>query len=169
MAENSNKTNKDSYRETYEAALEELSDLMDKREVLDIQRERIDARISRLRYAVTGLGGLCDLSSADVVTGHPELFPDRVTPDVGFTDAIRAVFKGSPDVVFSPVAVRDALEAKGFDVKKYKNVLASIHAILKRLKTKNDISDGNQEGRTVYWLNPKGELAKSVDPDDVPF
>jgi hypothetical protein len=169
MPDKSSKNNEVSYRETYEAALEELSELMSERESLDIQREKVDGRIARLRYAVTGLGGLCNLSSVEIVMAHPELFPDRVTPDVGFTDAIRAVFKGNPEVVFSPVAVRNALEANGFDIKKYKNVLASIHSILKRLKSKNDLSEGNQEGRAIYWLNPKGELAKSADPDDVPF
>ncbi len=169
MPEKTPKTEAISYKATFDAALGELAEMMAEREDLDSKRDDIDTRISRLREAIIGLGGLCRTSPEGIAAAHPGLFPDRVVPDVGFTDAIRAVFKKNPDYFHSPVWIRDALSADGFDVDKYKNVLASIHSILRRLKIKGDVLEGNREGKTVFKLNPKGDLAKTNPDDDVPF
>ncbi|HEY5839103.1 MAG TPA: hypothetical protein VIT19_08710 [Pyrinomonadaceae bacterium] len=171
MPQSPRKNDDTSYLVTYKAALEDLAEMMAEREELDAKRDDIDKRIIRLRDAITGLGGLCNMNAESIAKEHPELFPDRVTPDVGFTDAIRMVFKKNPDYFHSPVWIRDALEEDGFDVDKYKNVLASIHSIVKRLKIKGDVMEANREGKAVYKLNPKGELAKTiiVSDDDVPF
>jgi hypothetical protein len=170
MPTNSPKSSGIPYRETFDAAIQELADLMSEREELDSKRDGLDARIYKLREAIVGLGGLCNQSAEVIAATRPELFPDSSTPDVGFTDAIRAVFKANREHYHSPVWIRDALEADGFDVDKYKNVLASIHSILKRLKAKNEILEGNREGRTVYRFNPKGPLAAAdLSDDDIPF
>jgi hypothetical protein len=163
-----------SYKATFDSALAELAEMMAEREELDSKRDEIDTRITRLREAIIGLGGLCHTNSETIATEHPDLFPDRVAQDIGFTDAIRAVFRKHPDFYHSPVWIREALRANGFDVDKYKNVLASIHSILRRLKLKGDILEGSREGKAVFTLNPKGDLAKAPTPfdisdDDVPF
>lgn len=165
-----------SYEYTYKAAITELSQLMSEREDLDSKRAVVDNRIAKLRSAIVGLGGLCDKSMYVIASEHPELFPDTATPDVGFTDAIREVFRTYKDYYFSPVEIRDELEENGFDIKKYKNVLASIHSILKRLKSKAEIIDGTKEDKVVYKCNPRGPLAQDPEPandepsdDDIPF
>jgi hypothetical protein len=158
-----------SYLKTYQTAVADLAETMAAREQLDARREELDRRIVRLRDAVLGLGGLCLKSSESIAKEYPELFPDQITPEVGFTDAVRAVFKANPDRSLSPVYIRDSLEASGFDIDKYKNVLASIHSIVKRLRGKGDVLVDTRDGRTVYRLNPRGELAKEPDPDDIPF
>lgn len=161
------------YENTFYAAVDELTRVMSEREELDSKRDVLDSRIFKLREAVLGLAGLCDLAEVEVYQQWSELFPDRNAPDVGFTDAIRAVFKANPEYFHSPVWIRNSLEASGFEVAKYKNVLASIHSILKRMKAKNEIIEGNREGRPVYRMNPKGPLATPSEPDltddDIPF
>src|ERR1041385_1871754 len=152
-----------SYEESYNDAINELSELMAEREELDSKRETIDNRITKLRNAIIGLGGLSGKTAYGIATDYPELFPDTVTPDVGFTDAVREAFRLYKDYFFSPVEIRSEIEENGFDIKKYKNVLASIHSILKRLKNKGEIIEGTRDGKVVYKCNPRGPLA--VDPE----
>lgn len=161
------------YEDSYAAGLEELSRLMAEREELDSKREAIDDRITKLRNAIIGLGGLSGKTQFSIASDHPELFPDNAIPDVGFTDAIREVFRMYDESQFSPVQIRDELQETGFDIKKYKNVLASIHSILKRLKARNEITEGTRDGKVVYKCNPRGmppaPSNDDADPDDIPF
>src|ERR1051325_4318338 len=117
------------YEDTFAAALDELEEVMSQREELDSKRDALDSRIFKLREAIVGLGGLVSMSETDIIQKWPDLFPDKPSPDVGFTDAIRGIFKAYPDHYHSPVWIRDALKGQGFEIEKYKNVLASIHSI----------------------------------------
>lgn len=163
-----------SYKQSYDVAMEELAELMSEREEIDVRREEVERRITRLRDAIVGLGNLCNKSAYEIARERPELFPDTASPDVGFTDAIRNVFREGKEYFFSPVEIRDYLEFEGFDISKYKNVLASIHSIVKRLKNKNEIFEGTRDGKVVYKCNPRGPLAQDPPPeepdaDDIPF
>jgi hypothetical protein len=54
---------------------------------------------------------------------------------LGLTDAIRKVLQNEPKKSFTATDVRDKLKKSSFDFSSYKtNPLASIHAVLKRLK-----------------------------------
>ena len=168
MPINTAKTKTATYQQSYDAAIEELSELMTEREEIELRRERIDRRISRLREAIMGLGSLCNKAAFEISRDHPELFPDTASPDVGFTDAIRAVFRDNKEYSYSPIEIRDYLEFTEFDVAKYKNVLASIHSIVKRLKKKGEIIEGTQDGKVVYKCNPRGPLAQDPAPTPAP-
>lgn len=165
------------YKESFDVAMGELAELMTEREEIEVRREQVDQRITRLREAIFGLGHLCDKSRYEIARERPELFPDNAPSDVGFTDAVRKIFKDYKTDTFSPVEIREFLEFGGFDVSKYRNVLASIHSILKRLKAKNEILDDTKDGKVFYRLNPRGPLAQEPDPpaqevsedEDIPF
>ncbi len=152
------------YQDAFSEAIDELAELMTEREQLDAKRESLDRRIIRLREAVFGLGGLCGKSTEAISSKWPELFPDSIEPDVGLTDAIREVLSSS-DKYLSPVFIRDTLKARGFDIDKYKNALASIHSVLKRLTRQGEVTTGNYEGKTLYkWAKEVG-----ITDDDIPF
>jgi hypothetical protein len=162
-----------SYKQSYDVAMEELAELMAEREEIESRRDRIEWRISRLRDAIIGIGSLCNKSSYEIARERPELFPDNAPSDVGFTDAIRNVFRESRDAFFSPIDIRDYLDFSPFDISKYKNVLASIHSILKRLHKKGEIVEGTRDGKVVYKCNMRGPLAEDPQPElkdeDIPF
>src|SRR5207249_3977513 len=63
-------------------------------------------------------------------------------PEMGFTDAVRKVFRNIPEGrrYLDPKSVRDILKEEGFPLEKYTNPLASIHTILKRLVKKGEIN-----------------------------
>jgi hypothetical protein len=145
---------------------------MTEREDLDERRDVIDKRITKLRQGLLGFGSLCGMDREEVRSEHPELFPDSIDPDTGLTDAVRDVLWENVETFISPVFIRDTLKAKGYEISKYKNPLASIHSVLKRLKTQKEVFDSNREGRTVYkWAKdtapqtPTYELAD----EDIPF
>lgn len=160
-----------SYRRTLEAALKELTELMAERETLDEKREVLHQRIVRLRGAVRGLARLCDIESID--DDHPSLFPDEFSDnaDVGLTDAIRTVLSSHEEAYLSPVFIRDRLADVGFDIKTHKNILASIHTVLKRLQRKGEAVPFIREGRTTYrWSPPKKtEQQPDLRDEDIPF
>lgn len=122
-------------------------------EALEIQREDIDRRIARLKKVIlaaepmipdlAGLGG-----------GWLRLEVEAA----GITDACRKVLEASGKWM-SPLAVRDALEVNGMDLSRQKNAMASIHAVLKRLKDKNELrAMMGSDGGTVYQWKRKRTL-----------
>ena len=159
-----------SYNLTLQAALEELAELMAERETLDERREALHERIVRLRRVAWGLASLCDVENIE--QEHPSLFPDEFSDnaDVGLTDAIRQVLSSHEEASLSPVFIRDRLAGVGFDIKTHKNILASIHTVLKRLQRRGEVTPFIREGRTSYrWIVKK----KEETPDDadlnIPF
>lgn len=160
------------YRKTLDAALEELSILMAERETLDEKREVLHQRIVKLRGAVRGLARLCDIDDIDEEQRH--LFPDEwADTDVGLTDAIRQVLSSHGEAYLSPVFIRDRLGDVGFDIKTHKNILASIHTVLKRLQRQGEAVPVNREGRTVYrWVAKKttdDNVEATWEDGDIPF
>jgi hypothetical protein len=143
----------DVYVDALDKAIAELTEVMAEREALDEKMEAATQRILRLRRGALGLGALCGNSPGELSSKFPDLFPDSIDPDTGLTDAVREVLKTDTHTYFSPVNVRDRLRGRGYDISKYKNVLASIHTILKRLKDQDEVKDVNRDGRTVYkWI-----------------
>lgn len=139
---------KEIHKRSYDAAVKELSELMENREMLESELEAVDSKILKLQWAVRGVGNLCN---ANPETEYPHLFPESASPDIGFTDAIREVLQTEPgEEFFTPVNVRTVLEHRGFDLKKYKNPLASIHTILKRLEKSGQARTRVMEGKVRY-------------------
>lgn len=142
----------ENYQNALKTALADLSELMSEREELDTRREGLDMRIFRLREGLFGLAILCGTDTNQLAAEYPELFPDLIPPDMGLTDAIRKAMVSKHTYV-SPVEVRQRLEEMNYDIKKYKNVLASIHTILKRLTESNEVEAGTRDGKIVYRAN----------------
>ncbi|HXC71393.1 MAG TPA: hypothetical protein VN644_15535 [Pyrinomonadaceae bacterium] len=141
---------KPAYKAAYEQAIEDLTTAMETQERLALEAWKVDREVSLFRESALALGNLCGKSEKEVAAEHPELFPESIDPDTGLTDAVRKALQSVSNVSLSPVQVRNRMEKMGFDLKAYKNVLASIHTILKRLQTKGDVSTRERDGKTVY-------------------
>ena len=136
------------YQEALEQALRELGESMAERDLLEERLDAADRRIFRLREGAMGIGAL--LGRYRLGEEFPDLFPDRIDPDKGLTDAVRDLLKSHHPYSHTPVQIRDGLKEKGYGISKHKNPLASIHTVLKRLVEKGEIREGNRDGRTVY-------------------
>ena len=147
----------ESYKKAFDAAVEELAKVMERREELEDELEKVNERVKTLTRSIHGLGGLIHrFAVVDLIKERPELFPEFVDKqDIGFTDAVRNVLK-SNRVAFTPMEVRDELRREGFDISKYKNVLASIHAILKRLVSQGQAETIEEDGKLKYaWIRDR--------------
>lgn len=153
------------YHDTLTKAISELGDLMTERETLEDRLEKINRRIVRLRRVANTISHLCGYGSFQLANEHPDLFPDFIDPDTGLTDAVREVLRAG-EYFMSPIDVRDSLKAKGYDISKYKNVLASIHTILKRLMNQDEVKEGERDGRTTYKWIPKPD---EISDEEIPF
>ena len=142
------------YREPYDNALAELSELLERLEELDVEREAVITRIGEVKE---GISALAPLVKENPVETHPDLFPDHseTGADLGLTDGIRRVLANSAPKRLTPVGVRTGLGAIGFQTKS-KNILPSIHTVLKRLEKNNEVTSKTEEdGRTWYrWNQP---------------
>jgi len=104
------------YRRAFETAKKEF-------EALGEERRAIDKRLTQLAQTMASLGRLC---------GY--------VPTVawGLTDGCRMVLMSSGRPM-TPMDVRDALGACGFDMSKYTNDLAAVHTVLKRLNESGEV------------------------------
>ncbi len=142
------------YKTAMQTTLADLAESLEEREGLEDRLEEVISRISSLRETAYSLSGLCDI---DPRKENPHLFQEDISPDVGFTDAVRGVFE--PALMLTPVNVRDRLKERGFRLESYKNPLASIHTILKRLKKAGELMvwDEGTDEPTMYHLPPADE------------
>lgn len=130
--------------QTYEKALEEakkelaeaIADLGESEQKV----QDLGIRISDLRQTVTVLSKLCGVENVEVEDA------------LGLTAAIRKTFEDAPLKNFAVQDLRLALEARGFNTRRYGNLLASIHTVVNRLKDKGEIEeDGvNEAGKPKY-------------------
>lgn len=104
------------YRRALGAAIKEY-------EALGDQRRAIDQRLAELSQTIGTLSKLLGLTP---------------TVPLGLTDAIRLAVHGA-GLPMTPVEIRDRLIAIGFDMSKYRNELAAVHTILKRLNDAGEI------------------------------
>ena len=79
---------------------------------------------------------------------------------LGLTDAIRKVLQSNPKKPFTATEVRDQLQKSKFDFSAYRsNPLASIHAVLKRLKSE-EVESTEIDGVSAWrWI---GEIRKTT-------
>jgi hypothetical protein len=154
------------YKETFNTAINELSDLMEQREKLDDLREELSERITKVRRGVLALSPLVGEEPKSVENKYPHLFPDLIPSDIGLTDAVRKVLQSAGNHL-TAVGVRTELKATGYDTDRYKNVLASIHTVLKRLVEGGEATTGSINDVTAYrWANKK--TGNTFDPPPVP-
>ena len=117
------------YRNALTAARDELERLLEQHDLLEI-------RIARVRQSIAALSALCD---------------EPAETDLGLTDAVRTVLRGSVEALAAP-DVKERLDALGVDTASHVNPLASIHTVLKRLVRSGEAgATEGYGGKIVYW------------------
>jgi len=130
------------YKDILNRSARELSELIEQREELDDIREKLAQRINGLRDLVFALSNVLN---QDPYKTHPEVFPELIEPETGFTDAVREVLT---DEYQSPVDIRDELKRRRYNLEKYRNPLAAIHQILSRLESSGEVK--KHEEKKLY-------------------
>jgi len=99
-------------------------------------QQRLNKEISSLEHSAVGLAGLLG---------------EEYTPedDLSLTEAIIKTFVEGGD--YSVVEMKAKLDARGYDIRRHTNVLASIHSIFKRLTEQDKIKHaGQRAAKPVY-------------------
>jgi hypothetical protein len=152
---------KDDYKTMSDKAVAELTELLARQEALDTEREQLDARIWELKQGIIALGPLCGISAH---TRYPELLPEYNLLPVGLREGVLAVLgMVKDDSYLTPVAVRDNLSSTGYEIKS-KNILPSIHNVLKRAVEAGEAESADVNGKTGYRL-----IKKDRPPKPNPF
>jgi hypothetical protein len=114
-------------------------------EALEIQQEDTQRRIARLKQALIGLVPLAEPpDNASIDTEVREL-----VEATSLTDAVREILQASKEAL-APVQIRDQLVNMGQDLNGQKNVMASVHSLLKRLVISGQI-ETKDDGLTYQW------------------
>lgn len=117
-------------------------------ESLEIQQEDIERRLARLKQALLGLAPLAE----ECPVGLTGLFSESIVTAVeamSITDAARQIFQAATKPL-APTEIKQQLLNMGKDLSKQKNVMASIHSLLKRLLESGEIESTNN-GLTYQW------------------
>jgi len=149
----------DVYKQVFNKAIDELSTLMETLENIESEREVVKNRIAEVRSGVLALSPLIGEKPQSVENKYPHLFPDLITPDIGLTDAVRKVLKSNGELM-TAVKVRTELKETGYDTGRYKNILASIHTILKRLVESDEATIGTVDDVTAYKFKQDPTFAR---------
>jgi hypothetical protein len=124
------------------------------------QRERLATEIARQQTRVAALAALCDKS---------EEVENMTEMDLGgLTNACRTTFRAAGNRGLMPTEVRNALEQLRFPTRTHKNILASIHTVIRRLEQAGEIRKAihdkyNGEDKSVYqWAGPNYGASNSL-------
>lgn len=106
----------------------------------------LEQRIVDLRQTVSVLSKLCGQEDIDI------------EESLGLTDAIRSAFAiVGKESSLTVQEVRLRLEAQGFNTRRYGNLLASIHTVVRRLEAKHEIRHiGTKDGKPAYVVTDQG-------------
>lgn len=127
------------YKQVLEQAFEQLRELTE-------QRDQVDLEIAKLQHFVR--------ATANMLPDEERVFFQATVEEwardqLGLTDAIRNVLRTGAKWL-TATEVRDSLLSTGFDFRGYtSNPLASIHAVLKRLKP-DEVETTTIEGVAAY-------------------
>lgn len=125
------------------------------------EREALATKIAKQQTRVAALAALCDAS---------EQIDDMTEMDLGgLTNACRTALRAAGHKGLMPTEVRGALERLRFPTQTHKNILASIHTVIRRLeeageirKAIHDKHDG--QDKSVYqWAQPSYAASNSLD------
>lgn len=142
----------DTYRQALSDALRELGEL-------ETEHERLELRISQLRKTIAGLRALC---------GEEHGNPDEEYEELGITDSVRTVLQANQDRDFTTSEVRELLESMGLLPRTYKNPLAVIYNVMRRLEASGEAEKVTRPDRKIgsKW-KPKRFPRVLFAPDSV--
>ncbi len=121
------------------------------------QKDTIDKAIVRLKNTITALSPLSEEKG-------PLNFLRGIAEETGLTDGCREILKTCGGFL-TAVEVKERLVGLGYDLTRYRNPLASIHAVLKRLAAADAVdTTKNESGSTIYaWRDKNRVTALPVD------
>lgn len=126
-----------------------LKQAQDRLEELYEKRAAIDEEIAALQRGIEGFAPLVQESA-----------PWRYEV-VGITESVTQVLKESPNTLFRPTDIRDALVDKGVALTQ-RNPMATIHQTISRLVARGVIDPQELDGRTLYFYNASKHAAKAT-------
>lgn len=141
------------YRAELERERKELAELFRK-------REELATRIAKQQTRVAALAALCEASEEINNMTEMELG--------GLTNACRTAFRAAGNRGLMPTEVRGALERLRFPIHSHKNILTSIHTIIRRLDQAGEIREAIHdkhagEDKSVYqWAGPNYGASNSL-------
>jgi hypothetical protein len=129
------------YRKQVNHALRELAEW-------GKRRKEADKQMAKLRSLI--------VANANMLPDHERdqlIAMSAEASTFGITNSIRSIFRDAYPKGLTPTQVRDKLIEDGFDLSTQTNPMASIHSVIKRLLTADDIApfeDGYRwEGKTL--------------------
>ena len=142
---------------TYKAELEQERKVLGE---LLREREELETKIAKQQTRVAALAALSEQSEEVDDMAEMELG--------GLTNACRTAFRAAGNRGLMPTEVRGALEQLRFPTRSHKNILASIHTVIRRLeqageirKAIHDKHDG--QDKSVYaWAGPNYGASNSL-------
>lgn len=114
------------------------------------KRDRIEAEIAKCEPVVKALA----MSIEDKAERERALaeIASVVKPE-GFTDAIVRILREGRPGALTPPEIRDRMMEGGFNLNAYKNPMASVHAILTRLRQRGQVKRKVRGDDTAYeWI-----------------
>jgi hypothetical protein len=123
-------------------------------------REALATKIAKQQTRVAAFAALCEAS---------EEIDDMTEMDLGgLTNACRTAFRAAGNKGLMPTEVRNALERLRFPTQTHKNILASIHTVIRRLEGAGEIRKAIQDrhegqDKSVYqWVLPSYGASNSL-------
>ncbi len=123
--------NLQSYKQAYQAAHAEMTDLLGKRTALD-------KRLGQVKNTMEALRALLDVPGNRVPLDRFEADDGTIIP-MGISNAIRQVLS-EMTAPMSPSEIKAALLQRGFEMRGYANPLAVIYNTLKRLDRQGELT-----------------------------
>lgn len=150
-------------RKEYDVLIQKRDDIDSRQAELDIERERLEKRILQLQKTIESLSEL--VGETGTVKRFAQIRLGGAYDSLKLTEAVRRVLQ-SADRYWTPINVREVLQAQQYDMTGYANVLASIHAVLKRIYESGDATRiADENGKAMYrW---KQNVTVSPEPVNV--
>jgi hypothetical protein len=142
------------YKEFIDNAIAELSDLKEQRSHLELEKAQVEAKIAALVSTVEALAQVVDQDGNQRLTAFLRELGDAST-SMGITDRIRLILRQNVNqsghqVALTVPAIRDKLQASGWDLSKYANALSTIHTISKRLVKGGEATEITLAGERAF-------------------
>jgi hypothetical protein len=135
------------YVKAYEAAKQELDDLLNK------QRE-IEKRMVVVRKSLETLAALCENEGGLRI--EESAMASYLLENTTLADEIRAILKAAWPGYLRPNVVKANLVSLGHDLSRYQNPQATIHMVLKRMAESGEVQEGTipEDGKKAYrWTD----------------
>jgi hypothetical protein len=140
------------YRRMKKQVERDMADLVQERNAMEERRNQIDHQIDSLEKLSAHLDTCLDHAKSNKASdSHAYLWREhkpQIQPEMGIIKAVRAVLHGAHRKRLQPPDVRDILLESGFQ--NSKNFLPEIHAALRRLASRGELTAIKFGKRTAY-------------------